>query len=342
MQPLLFVLVLLIGGGEAFYSATILHISKQPFLNIKGRSNSHYNIHLDKSTVRYNRINFHHQEENVQHQKNSKLKTALSILNAALLVSGTTIGGGFLALPAVVSPSGFFPSSITLIGVWLFFLAQSFVLVECITRAKQIDTDNSNNQDQSITATAKSIFGFRGEVLSGTLLTLVIQATLVSQISRAGIMFSNYKFGCIISALSIAMVVFGPKSGIIFASRANAMLTSLFLFSCMTVFGFGVQIADWSRLTLSNWSLVTPAIPTFLQLLVYGEIIPSICQILKYNSKHTHAAIFIGSFLTLFLQIGWSGLGLSCLRLIWIQSMSYFQRPTQYRFLCFAWHLQPS
>lgn len=239
----------------------------------------------------------------------STLKTALSIINAALLVSGTTIGGGFLALPAVVSPSGFLPSAVTLIGVWVFFLAQSFILVECITRAKY---ENGGQPDQSIAATAKSIFGTKGEVFFGALLAILIQATLVSQISRAGMMFPNYRLGCLVSAISISGVVFGPKSGIVFASKANALLTSLFLLSCAAVFGRGIQIADWSRLGgLNDWTSVLPAIPTFLQLLVYGEIVPSVCQILNYNTKHIHKAIIMGSFMTLCLQIGWSGLGLS-------------------------------
>lgn len=239
------------------------------------------------------------------------MRTSLQILNAAFLVAGTTIGGGFLALPSIVSPSGFYPSAASLVGVWMYFLAQSFGLVECITRGRS-EADSKTDEPQGFAATAKSVFGSEGEIAISILLIILIEATLVSQISRAGMMFPNYRAGCLLSAVSIAAVVFVPRSGIVFASKANAAMTSIFLLSALSVFRFGIPIADWSRLSLSNdFSSIPSALPTFLQLLVYGEIVPSVCQILKYNTKHIHCAIIMGSLMTLLLQIGWSGLGLS-------------------------------
>ena len=40
--------------------------------------------------------------------------------DAAAILAGTAIGGGFLALPAVTSPLGFLPSVAALGGIWLF------------------------------------------------------------------------------------------------------------------------------------------------------------------------------------------------------------------------------
>jgi len=248
---------------------------------------------------------------------NEKQSGTLDVLNASFLVAGTTIGGGFLALPTVVAPSGFYPSAIALLGVWGYFLAQSFILVECIVnhRSERMVREDGDGGG-GVAAIAKSAFGVKGEVFVGVLLAILIEATLVSQISRAGMMFANYRFGCLFSALSIALVVFGPNSGVGFASKANAALTSAFLISALTVFGCGLPMADWSNLgnlssISNNWSSVLPAIPTFLQLLVYGEIIPSVCEILNYDTTRIHIAIFLGSFLTLSLQVGWSALGLS-------------------------------
>jgi hypothetical protein len=48
---------------------------------------------------------------------------------------------------------------------------------------------------------------------------------------------SNYKLGCAISSISIAILVFGPKSqGINFASKMNSALTIGFLLSTFGVF----------------------------------------------------------------------------------------------------------
>ena len=250
-----------------------------------------------------------HEDDEIDRKTVTAKDSNLQILNAAFLVAGTTIGGGFLALPSVVAPSGFYPSAVALIGVWGYFLAQSFVLVECINRTKY---DSNDSNPPGVAGAAKSVFGKKGEIAIGILLVILIEATLVSQISRAGMLFPNYRLGCVVSAVSIATLVFGPKSGIIFASKANAALTSLFLLSTLSVFGCGVGIADWSKLGMSNnWASVPAALPSFLQLLVYGEIVPTVCQILKYNTRRIKMAIILGSFMTLCLQIGWSGLGLS-------------------------------
>jgi tyrosine-specific transport protein len=104
----------------------------------------------------------------------------------------------------------------------------------------------------------------------------------------------------------------GQIGGVSFASKSNSILTLLFLLSAGTLFGVGVGSADWTRLGASgsmHWGMVPSAIPTFLQLLVYGEIVPCVCELLQYRRRPIQIAILLGSFLTLGLQIGWAALG---------------------------------
>ena len=44
------------------------------------------------------------------------------LFNAISLVAGTTVGAGILALPSVAIESGFVPSSVALIGSWIFMV----------------------------------------------------------------------------------------------------------------------------------------------------------------------------------------------------------------------------
>ena len=50
-----------------------------------------------------------------------------SVLGAAALVAGTTVGAGILALPAVTAESGFAASSAALVGGWLFSVGECFL-----------------------------------------------------------------------------------------------------------------------------------------------------------------------------------------------------------------------
>lgn len=237
----------------------------------------------------------------------SNTRDLIDLVKTSFLIAGTTIGGGFLALPTVVAPCGFYPAAISLFGVWFYFLAQSFALVECINRAK-IDSE----VPPTIASISRTAFGSKGEAAIGILLTILIQATLVSQIARAGMLFFNYRLGCLASAFSIAALVFAPRSGVRMAANANAGLTTLFLLSCISVFSIGVGSADFSLLSASNnWSMMPSALPSFLQLLCYGEIISTVCEISNYNAVKTKKAIVLGSFMTLCLQLTWSALGIA-------------------------------
>jgi len=258
---------------------------------------------------------FHHDSTSLssspsqEHQETTnKLKIA-AIGNAALLISGTTVGGGFLALPTVVAPSGFLPSATALIAVWAYFLLESFVVVECLLAAR--DTGKENGQHPGIGAAAKSVFGVKGETIVVLLLVILMEATLVSQISRAGALFPNYRMGCTAVSLSVAALVFGPK-GTRASTAVNSILTVVFMALSVVLFAAGAPAADWSRLTMMNasWASLPKALPTFLQLLVYGEILPIVCQILNYQKVPIRLAIVLGSILPLGLEVGWAALGI--------------------------------
>ena len=114
-------------------------------------------------------------------------------------------------------------------------------------------------------------------------------------------------------AISVAGVVFGPSLGVAFASKANAVLMVAFLALCASVCGCGTGAVHWSHLVASSrgWSPVVPSLPAYTQLLVYGDILPAMCQLLCYRTGPIRAALVLGSFLTLCFQIGWAGLGIA-------------------------------
>jgi tyrosine-specific transport protein len=246
--------------------------------------------------------------------------TPRNLLNAAFLIAGTTVGGGFLALPNVVAPNGFLPSAVALVGVWIYFWMESMVLVECLVLCRKInqvqgqqeESTSTTSSSPGIAAAAKTAFGSVGEIAILILLVLLTQATLVSQISRAGAFFPFYRFGCAVTAIAAAGLVFGTPNYIVMGT--NSLLTFFFCIMAVILFGTGAPAADWSKLGLfSSWATIPRAIPTFLQLLVYGEILPAVCQLLKYRLGPIRWAISIGSLLPLILEVGWAALGIGLL-----------------------------
>ena len=70
---------------------------------------------------------------------------------------------------------------------------QSFILVECINRSRY--NHGQEGQSPDVASKAKTVFGVKGEVAIACLLMILVEATLVSQISRAGVIFQSYRTG---------------------------------------------------------------------------------------------------------------------------------------------------
>lgn len=247
------------------------------------------------------------------------------------------VGGGFLALPIRVAPAGFLPSATALIGVWLFFIGQSLVVVEMIVnearhrRTTALSSDQSDGMDTvtqadvGLPSIARRALGGWGEKAVSSLLVILTMTTLVSQISKAGTMVApafssctstsslgnlgSYRAACVTAALSLGALVFA--GGVTTAARVNVVLTGVFALSGAVLFTVGAPCADWARLwNPCNWQAASQSIPTFLQLLVYSEILPSVCVLLKHQMPALRTAVVCGSLLPLLVEVAWAGLGL--------------------------------
>jgi len=244
-------------------------------------------------------------------QRDKLSPSVTEVVKAALLILGTTIGGGFLALPStVVVPLGGFPVTlVSLTTVWLFLLAASWVLIGDIVTCHR----ETGKDALGIVYLTRHVFPGR-EKFALALLVVLTEATFVSQLARAGILVGgirNYRAGCIATAAVGAMMC--QREGL--ATNTNALLTIVFLVSAVLMFQAGQSSAVWSRCFASsatmNFATVARAVPVQLQLLVYGEILPNICRMLQYDKKSIAVALTIGSGLPLLLLTGWAALGVA-------------------------------
>ena len=95
----------------------------------------------------------------------------------------------------------------------------------------------------------------------------------------------------------------------------NAVLTSLFAASALSLFVAGGRHADWTRLSQStNWAAAPGAVTTMLQLLVFGEILPTVCALLTYNVHRIRSAILFGSLIPVVAEVGWAALGIGLVK----------------------------
>ena len=240
-----------------------------------------------------------------------------TVVNCAALIAGTTIGGGFLALPRATAPAGALPSTIALVSCWLFLLMGAYALVDSILSTKEELGSSEGSGQITVFAVAKNAFGNLGGVCVGGLFILLMVATLVAQVSKGGTMlFENFGFSRISATLlfSALMSLYTFSFGNDFVERTNTFLTGVMLTAFAGIVSaakgagwqmtglkrsnptvFVPQFGGGSALGIASSSSQQPwAIPIFLQLLVYTEVVPVICHRLKGNRSKIRQAIAIG------------------------------------------------
>jgi len=208
--------------------------------------------------------------------------------HAATLIAGTSIGGGFLALPTVTAPIGFPVAATAMCGVWCMLMVAAFAYAEGASRVL-LEKGKHNHEDAttpgglggalgksadggaggaagdgqqkvSIASLSAAAFGARastvctvafvGQVLAMITAQLVKTAEVATAVSGGAI---PYTLGCILPA-----VIFGAftlKASPRAVERANTALTISivvgFILLCRNVAASGASSV--ARLTVANW-----------------------------------------------------------------------------------------
>lgn len=242
-----------------------------------------------------------------------------SVLSASAFIAGTTIGGGFLALPLTTRPIGFIPSIIGLVLSWLYLLGSALSLSKATINIMNKNQTLKNTNTISVFTIARETFGNTAAILSAGLFLILMLSTLIAQLSKIGVLLPslgifNKEIAILFFASFMSLLTFGK--GIQFAERINNILTLIMMIS------FGSIIAaapgsgfDFSRLYRSNFRSLLPfnhqssvswAIPVFLQLLVYTETIPLVVSRLNGDEIKIKKALIIGSSVPLLMCIIWT------------------------------------
>ena len=243
------------------------------------------------------------------------------MLSSAALIAGTTIGGGFLALPRATAPAGAAPSAAALVACWAFLLHGAFALAES-TLDVMGDTDTSSEATYApvtVFSVAQRAFGPAGGAAVGALFFVLMLSTLVAQLSKGGTLLADLGLPRTLSVLGVSALFSAVSFGLHgpAVERVNTTLTATML----AAFGGIVAAARAAGWTAAGLARADPAyffpvrasavqgapwsIPVFLQLLVYTEVVPVICGRLRDRTK-VKQAIALGSTVPLAMCIVWT------------------------------------
>lgn len=221
-------------------------------------------------------------------------------VGSTLLVSGTMIGAGMLAMPLTSAGIGFGFTLLLLLGLWALLTFTALLFVELYQTA---------DSDAGIGTLAAQYFGKVGRVVATAVLIIFLYALIAAYISGGGSLFNSVlplgdKMSILLFTVIFgAFIVIGTHS----VDKINRVLFFVMLAAFAVVLGLmlpEIKLDNLMALPIDN-ALIISASPVFFTAFGFHGSIPSLNKYLGGNVKALRVSILVGSAITLCAYILW-------------------------------------
>ncbi|WP_162064071.1 aromatic amino acid transport family protein [Vibrio taketomensis] len=228
------------------------------------------------------------------------------VLGSTLIISGTTIGAGMLALPLASAGIGFFTSLGIMLVLWALMAYTALMMVELHQHA---------DSNATLHTLAMQILGKRGKWLASFAMLFLFYSLCAAYIAGGGDQFGQRieswtgielpaRVGTVIFTLLVAAVV---VIGTATVDKVNRVLFTLKLVAMASVLLFLAPNVTQSYLLSMpiEQGLIVAAIPVIFTSFGFHGSIPAIVRYLDGNTRSLRTAIVIGSAIPLLIYVFW-------------------------------------
>ncbi len=232
-----------------------------------------------------------------------------SVLGATLLLAGSCIGAGMLALPILTGFAGFYPSLLMFLVAWVFMTAAGLLLVEI---------HGWFQKDVNISSMVGHALGRWGRILSWVLYLFLFYSLLVAYVAGSGSLLSTFLAASFKLALpsSLCSLLFVLLFGLLvyFGTRSvdlcnRGLMVGKILCYLGLVF-LGAQFVDSAALRRENAAYAYFALPVLVISFGFHNMIPSIHSYLGGDLKRVRRAIWGGGLFALLIYLIWEVIAL--------------------------------
>lgn len=225
-------------------------------------------------------------------------------IGGILLIIGTSIGGGLLALPMATAGGGFFNSLFLFIGAWLVMTFGAFFILEVNLWLPE---------HTNMLSMAGATLGKLGKAVTWFIYLLLLYALLCAYIAGGTDVVKQLVEGLWHSTLPqwiselIFIIIFGAvvHCGIRTVDRTNRLLM------CIKLGAYGLLIilvsphVNFTQLHQGEARLLPGALMVVVTSFGYATIIPSLRSYFKSHERYLRMAIGIGSAIPLICYLLW-------------------------------------
>ncbi|EKO3944123.1 amino acid permease [Vibrio fluvialis] len=228
------------------------------------------------------------------------------LLGSTLIIAGTTIGAGMLALPLASAGIGFSTSLMIMLALWALMAFTALLMVEIHQYA---------DKDATLHTLAKQILGNKGKWIATFAMLFLFYALCAAYIAGSGAQFTNRiseftglevsgPTGTLIFTLIVAAVV---TIGTGTVDRVNRLLFAGKMVAMVMVLTFLAPNVSQSYLLSMplGQGLIVASIPVIFTSFGFHGSIPAIVNYLDGHTPSLRKAIVVGSAIPLVIYVFW-------------------------------------
>lgn len=222
------------------------------------------------------------------------------VVGGTLLIAGTTIGVGMLALPVATGPGGFFPSMLIYLACWVFMLCTGLLLVEVSLWMPK---------DSSFISMADKVLGPVGRYIFWAAYLFLFMTVMIAHAAGGGAVFldisglnmPNWLATILYTAVFAPVVYLGARS----VDRLNMFLISGVVLCYLAFIAVSYRFIDGGLLQYANWGRAWFALPILFTAFTYQVIIPTLMTYMDRNVRKVRLAIVFGSAIPFVIYVLW-------------------------------------
>ncbi|QEH46384.1 aromatic amino acid transport family protein [Aggregatibacter actinomycetemcomitans] len=228
---------------------------------------------------------------------------------SALIIAGTAIGAGMLAMPLTSAGMGFAFTAALLIGLWLLLAYSGLLFVEVYQTAKR--------KDDGVATLAEKYFGIPGRIISTLSLFILLYVLSAAYMAGGGTLLANALpkdfLGSADITLKISILIFTFILGafvVIGTKGVDSITRVLFsgkIIAFILVLAIMLPKVIGENLTAMplDYPLILSASPIFFTSFGFHVVMGSINNYLEGDVKRFRSAIIIGTAIPLTAYLLW-------------------------------------
>ncbi len=227
------------------------------------------------------------------------------IIGGILLIVGTSIGGGMLALPIATAQAGFIGALVLILGAWLFMTLGALLILE---------VNLWFPEDSNLVSMVRHTLGRPAEIIAWVCYLLLLYSLLAAYIAGGSDIFSlffyklNFNLPDWVTAFIFA-VFWGAivSCGIKTIDIVNRILMFVKMTSLFGLLAFIIPHTHVVTLATIHSAYLVGAITVVITSFGFATIVPSLRSYFDSDIKILRRIVIYGSMVPLLCYIAWVG-----------------------------------